>query len=370
MRVKRFVGENVADTMNKIKQELGSEAIILQTRQFKEGGFFGFFGKSKVEITAAVDYERPQKKEPPKSPAPPQKENEDFQKELKNLHAMLEKMSKQINSLEIKQTKLPATLQKWSKALEGVGFPDSLIKKLLKGVQQNLNGEEQKDDTLVRQQLERTVQKLCSRTEAINPGVGSPKIIALIGPTGVGKTTTIGKLAAGFGIVDKRKVALITTDTFRVAAVEQLKTFGQIIGVPVEVAMTPTGLGEIVGKHTDKELIFIDTAGRSPQHQLHMQELKAFMDIAKPNYTMLVLSATTQAGDQKKVINEFKPLATHLIITKLDESISCGSVMNIVESTPLPVAYITNGQNVPNDIEVATPQTLSRYILGEVKLDG
>lgn len=359
--------------MGKIKQELGPEAIILQTRQFREGGFFGLFGKTKVEITAAIDYEITEQKKyyintqtqnpPPQNPLP---QNVTVQKELENVHLMLEKMSQQIQAIEPVKSTWPAPLQKWAKTLSGYGINEKMIKKLLNQIQKNLNGKELADDLLVRKNLEESVQQLCSRVGAIQPGVKKPKVVALIGSTGVGKTTTIGKLAAGFSIVDKRRIALVTTDTYRVSAVDQLKTFGQIIGVPVEVAMSPLDLSEILSRHQDKELIFIDTAGRSPQHQLHMHELKAYMDAVKPDFTMLVLNMITQFNDQKRLINEFKPLATHLILTKMDETVCSGAMLNLLDYTSLPVAYITNGQNVPNDIEVATAKRLTKYILREV----
>lgn len=360
--------------MGKIKQELGPEAIILQTRQFREGGIFGLFGKTKVEITAAIDYEVSGRKNQQISPAPQNNsvsvEAVNFQKELQSVHLMLEKMSQQIQAIEPVKSTWPVPLQKWAKILGSYGINEKMVKKLLNQIQKSLNGKELGDDLLVRKRLEESVQQLCSRIGSIEPGINKPKIVALIGPTGVGKTTTIGKLAAGFSIVDKRKIALVTTDTYRVSAVEQLKTFGQIIGVPVEVAMSSSDLSEIISRHTDKELIFIDTAGRSPQHQLHMHELKAYMDAAKPDFTMLVLSMTTQFNDQKRVINEFKPLATHLILTKMDETICSGGVLNLIDYTSLPAAYITNGQNVPNDIEVATAERLTQYILREVQING
>ena len=375
MRVKRFVGDNVTDTISKVKKELGPEAIILQTRQFKEGGFLGLFAKTKFEITAAIEYEQPEKiiQQPVRENYSHSEVTEfkaEFKQELHKLHTMLANMGKHIQDLEPKNATWPTPLLKWVNTLEKAGFNEKMIQSLLGEIQQNLNGEEQCDDLLVQSLVEKTVKQHCSKTGAIQPGFGKPNIIALIGPTGVGKTTTIGKLAAGFGIVDKRKVALVTIDTFRVAAVEQLKTFGQIIGVPVEVAMTPSGLAETLNRHSDKEIIFIDTAGRSPQHQLHLQELRAFMEAAKPDYTILVISATTQFNDQRKILTEFQPLATNLIITKLDETISSGSILNLLDFTSLPVAYITNGQNVPNDIEAATAESLSRYVLREVRING
>ncbi|HEX3015459.1 MAG TPA: GTPase, partial [Desulfobacteria bacterium] len=235
---------------------------------------------------------------------------------------------------------------------------------------QGLNNTELTDSKLVRASLESVIRQMCGRTGTIELGEKKPKIVAFIGPTGVGKTTTIGKLAAGFSIVDKRKIALVTIDTYRVAAVEQLKTFGQIIGAPVEVATTPSGLNEIINRHMDKEIIFIDTAGRSPLHQLHMAELKAFIDSAKPDFTMLVVSATTHFSVQQRVIEQFKPLATHLIYTKLDETIEGGTFLHLLIASTLPVAYITDGQNVPDDIQVATPESLANFVLKEVRMDG
>ncbi|AFM01791.1 flagellar biosynthetic protein FlhF [Desulfitobacterium dehalogenans ATCC 51507] len=408
MRVKRFVGDTVAETMGKVKKELGADAVILQTRQFKEGGLLGLFGKPKVEVMAAIEEEPVNKKQVPvKSLYPsnpytvrkeaPLAHNEEkeiyphrfvesiptertprvevstlkngevntLEVELQSMRKLLESMNRQIEGLDGEQGVWPVPLQKWADMLKERGINPKLIKRLLRSVQQNVREEDWVEDHRVRSCIKEAVRQICGNTAAIQPGVRKPRIVALVGPTGVGKTTTIGKLAAGFSIVDKRRVALITADTYRVAAVEQLKTFGEIIGVPVEVVMTPSGLREAIQRHEDKELIFIDTAGRSPHHDLHMSELKAFLEKAQPELTMLVMSAATQAPDLAKIYERFEALTTHLIFTKMDETISGGTILNLLERTDLPVAYITNGQNVPDDIEVATPERLTRYILGE-----
>ena len=378
MRVRRFVGDNVAETMGKVKRELGSEAVILQTREFREGGFLGLFGTLKVEITAAVE-EKPvmaQKKtdlnydydyeiEEAKSPDS-RDDSGTLQTEIKSMRLMLEKMNKHMEGFGEEKGVWPPVLQRWADHLHDRGISANLVKDLMSDVQETLPAEEWGDDPQVYARIEASVSQLCGQTEPIKPRtIGKPLIVALIGPTGVGKTTTIGKLAAGFSVVDKRKVALITADTYRVAAVEQLKTFGEIIGIPVEVVMTPTELLEALNLHTDKELIFIDTAGRSPYHDLHMSELRAFLNKAKPDLTMLVMSATTQLKDQLRVYQRFEDLSTHLIFTKLDETASAGSLISLLEQTALPTAYLTNGQNVPYDIEVATSDRMARYVLGE-----
>lgn len=396
------MGDNVAETMGKVKRDLGSEAVILQTRQFREGGFLGFFGKPKVEITAAIEERPAGRKTQPQTqthtqtqPAgrdladeinirpdswqdlelgistrnPNSQDSSALQLELKQMRHMLELMNKQMEGLGEEKTIWPQTLRPWADFLRQRGMSESLGRRLLRQVQQTLPEEQWGNREPVLAALQENVLKLCTNTGSIRPGNGSsrPTVVALIGPTGVGKTTTIGKLAAGFSIVDKRRVALITADTYRVAAVEQLKTFGEIIGVDVEVAMTPSGLRDALLKHMDKELVFIDTAGRSPHHELHMSELRAFLDKAKPDFTLLVMSATTQLSDQLQVYKRFQDLASHIMFTKLDETESAGSLLSVLEQTKLPVAYVTNGQNVPDDIEIATPKRLAYYILGEEK---
>jgi len=389
------VGDNVAETMGKVKRELGSEAVILQTREFREGGFLGLFGTMKVEITAAIE-EKPvlaQKtpdsnygyvvedvKSPITAPAPilspspspsprPVPDSIDqsgaLQAEIKSMRLMLEKMNKQMEGLGEEKTVWPPVLQRWADHLQDRGVSENLVQRLISHVQQTLSPEEWGDNSLVYARIEASVRQICGQIGLIQPGLNKPRIVALIGPTGVGKTTTIGKLAAGFSIVDKRKVALITADTYRVAAVEQLKTFGEIIGVPVEVVSSPSQLHKALQLHADKELIFIDTAGRSPHHALHMSELRVFLEEAQPDLTMLVMSATTQSSDQVKIYQRFEGLATHLIFTKLDETGSAGAILNLLGQTTLPTAYLTNGQNVPDDIEAATAKRLARYVIGE-----
>lgn len=394
MRVKRFVGENVTATMGKIKKELGSEAVILQTRQIKEGGFLGFFTKTKVEITAAVDekeanypvnnddikkaYEAYREKEiefaqekSDKELAPHSEEKiTNTNSELQEMHTILKEIKGHITRREEDKpsiSAIPEPLEKWIKFLTKRGISEEMSSSIINTLKNNLLEDDWQNEDLVFSRIEKQVIMACTNTEIIRPKKNKSLVVALVGPTGVGKTTTIGKLAAGFSIIERRKVALITADTYRVAAVEQLKTFGEIIGVPVEVVMTPDSLQDAIERHRDKELVFIDTAGRSPFHDLHMSELEAFLQKGKPDLTMLVMSVTTNLADQLLVFERFREISTHLILTKLDESFNTGSLLDLVVKTNLPVAYLTNGQNVPDDIDAATPEKLAHCVLGEVK---
>lgn len=406
MRVKRFTGDNVADTMNKIKRDLGSDAVILQTRQIKEGGFLGFFAKTRVEITAAIE-EKPfnnvrvagdlaesyqtvntdaikkayeayrdkenenaaekEVKEPEKSTgAFDQNLLESAQSEIREMHSILKELKGHITKGDEEKFITSQPMDKWATFLTKRGVSNEMAEQVISKVRNDVAHEHRNNNSIFFERLRKQVYNLCSNTETIRPRKSRTTVVALIGPTGVGKTTTIGKLAAGFSIIERRKVALVTADTYRVAAVEQLKTFGEIIGVPVEVVMTPEGLKEAIERHSDKELIFIDTAGRSPHHDIHMSELEGFLKKAKPDLTMLVMSVTTNVPDQLKAYERFKNLSTHMILTKLDEGYSLGSILDLVAQTNIPVAYLTNGQNVPDDIDAATPEKLTKCVLGEV----
>jgi len=196
----------------------------------------------------------------------------------------------------------------------------------------------------------------------------SPRVIALVGPTGVGKTTTIAKLAAHYALRENHRAALITIDNFRVGAVEQLKTYSRIMGVPVEVASTPAELEAAIELHSDKELILIDTAGRSHKDNEKIEELKGFLESRFAMEIHLCLAATTRDRELQEVVERFGVLPiSRVIFTKLDESESYGTIVNAHLRTKFPLSYFTTGQRVPEDLEIATPGRLAGLVLGEIK---
>ena len=203
-------------------------------------------------------------------------------------------------------------------------------------------------------------------TGALRLRKDSPRIIALVGPTGVGKTTTTAKLAAHYAMHKGANVALVTIDNFRVGAVEQLKTYSRIMDIPIDVANTPDELKSCLAAHRDKDLILIDTAGRSPKDQEKLEELKAFLDSAQGVEIHLCLSATTKDKELDDIVGRFSGLSVNRILfTKLDESETLGCIVNTHVRHKLPLSYFTNGQMVPEDIVVASPRRLANLILRE-----
>lgn len=185
-----------------------------------------------------------------------------------------------------------------------------------------------------------------------------------VGPTGVGKTTTIAKLAAVHSLWEGRKVALATADTYRIAAVEQLRTYAKILGIPMEVAFEPKDFEGILSKHGACDLLLLDTAGRSAKDSKKMEELKVLYDAFRPDAVHLVLAANLKYKDMLKVIDRMGVVPIRSVIfTKLDETYSFGPLLSVLEDFKFPLSFFTVGQNVPNDIEVARPERLARLIL-------
>lgn len=206
------------------------------------------------------------------------------------------------------------------------------------------------------------------KSEGITPAEDGPRIVWFIGPTGVGKTTTIAKLAGKYCVEDKKKVALLTADTYRIAAAEQLRTYANILETPFRVIYTPEELQTAIDDYWDCDYIFIDTAGRSHQNAEQLEKMKEMVGgLKRPEdyQVFLVLSATTKYRDLQKIADCYGKIAKfELIFTKLDETEAVGNLLNIKLYTDAPIAYVTCGQNVPDDMEIFNPQKTVKQILG------
>ena len=228
-----------------------------------------------------------------------------------------------------------------------------------------MNDRQRQEPNQCRDFLTATIASLVQTTGTLwSPG-DPQKRISLIGATGVGKTTTIAKLAAEAITQSGARVALVTIDTYRIAAVEQLKVYGEIMGLPVEVVLSPEQLQEAFRRHRDKDLILIDTAGRSPRDQARIDELNQFFGKESGVENCLVLAAPTEERLQQKTLESFSSLPlSRLIFTKLDETDRCGSLINIPVRSNLQLAYLTNGQQVPEDLLRAAPKMVAELVMG------
>ncbi|MEO1007069.1 MAG: flagellar biosynthesis protein FlhF [Planctomycetota bacterium] len=238
---------------------------------------------------------------------------------------------------------------------------------IIDGVRESLSREELHQPDVVRGAvLGQTAAAIpIARAEsARRPEDGRPRTIALVGPTGVGKTTTIAKLAAAHKLRRGRRVGLITTDTFRIAAVEQLRTYAGIISVPLRVVMSPAEMASACRSFASCDLVLIDTAGRSPRDGQRLDELAAHLEAADPHETHLVLSATSGAATLRDGARGFAIAEPNrVILTKLDEAASLGSALSALHGLGLPVSYVTTGQEVPDHIERARADRLARMVL-------
>jgi flagellar biosynthesis protein FlhF len=215
-----------------------------------------------------------------------------------------------------------------------------------------------------RTHLARLIEAELTTTGPIRAATGGGRVVALVGPTGVGKTTTIAKLAANYRLKEGRRVGLITVDTYRIAAVEQLRTYAEIIDLPMEVVSTPREMRTAVRNMRDFDLVLMDTAGRSPRDEVRIRELRAILGEAGPDEVHLVLSAAASARSLTAAAEQFAPVGvTAVVVTKLDEAAGLGHLVTLARNSHLPFSYTTDGQTVPDDIAVAEAASLSRMIL-------
>lgn len=227
-----------------------------------------------------------------------------------------------------------------------------------------------KPDMQMDQALSNVYQKMILKFghgEMIQEAKKKPKIVFFVGPTGVGKTTTIAKIASKFCVEDKKKIALLTADTYRIAAAEQLRTYANILEVPFRIIYSPDEVVQSIEEFKEYDYILVDTAGHSHQNQEQKDAIKAFIDVAGEKTeaeVFLVLSATTKYRDLIKIADAYKNISDYkLIFTKLDETSALGNLYNLRLYTGAPLSYITCGQNVPNDISPFNPQSTVKQIL-------
>ncbi|GAB4370420.1 MAG: flagellar biosynthesis protein FlhF [Spirochaetales bacterium] len=359
-------GYSHREALEKIRQKYGDQAKILTHRTIRIGGFLGLFSKEGVEITGYVANGIPRKK--------PVDLEEEKKKILSTVQAIpkvpdptLKEVLKEVQAIKEK-LEMPAakkldghpTIQRVEELLRENDFTESYIRQILEWMKKEFSLEELEDFEAVQ---DRVVERIGESIRIYQErDRGSPVVFILIGPTGVGKTTTIAKLAALYGISAARpkKVRIITIDNYRIAAKEQIETYGNIMGIPVACAETYTDLKKFLALYQDVDRIFIDTIGKSPRDFVKLAEMKELLEAASGRATVhLAISATTKAADILEIMAQFEPFGySSVIITKLDETSRVGSIISALAERGKAVSYLTDGQRVPQDIELATPVRL------------
>lgn len=410
MHIKRFRAPDMREALRAVREELGPEAVILSTQQVRTGGsVFGFFGPTMVEVTAAVDRvaggdreKRPAERAP--EPPPPsfsdqmvaasliQPLREDLtriQEEVRSLSEMAGRSVSGERPEKRGRTRVPAQAAEPTPFIPSLpdghgvlveGLPESLVLtydrlvergleheavvSFVRSLQNTVPGSDLRRPEKLRACLRRLIARQVKTSGPLLEPLGPPKAVMVVGPTGVGKTTTIAKLAAHYAVKHKRKVALITLDTYRVAAVEQLRIYGQILGLGVDVALTSKDLGWFLEKRKQADLILIDTAGRSPLDETALHDLRKAVPAGRPVEVHLVLSASTREADLQAIATKYAALPVHrLIFSKLDETHHFGSIFNLMRGSNLPLSYLSTGQCVPVDLELATPDLVADLLL-------
>lgn len=443
MTIKTFRGRTIADALDALKKELGRDAVILNTRTFKTGGFMGLGARTITEIIAttqptpargrrgaapapsrtpervpdrtapraddraamAVDSYVPSaparsasvspaavpaaQSPAPRAAAPQPTGGQSFDP----MQSPIRDVAKLIVSASAKtpiEEELAAIKRMVGHVLRTSGaprqpaMPDALLdcyRKLLEaevaseiadeitaGVRDELNSHQQADTAAVQAAVTRRLAAfipVCADAGHIGRAPdGRPLTIALLGPTGVGKTTTVAKLAATYKLRHGRQIGLITCDTYRIAAVDQLRTYADIIGLPLRVAMTPGEVRAAAESMRDCDAVLIDTAGRSPRDAGRLEELRSMLDAASPHQRHLVLSSTSSESAMAETASAFAPLGyDRVILTKLDEAVNFGVLVNVARRLRTSLSFVTTGQEVPDHIEAGNAERLARCIM-------
>lgn len=407
-------GVTLEEAYRKMREKYGAEAVVVSTQQVTEGGLFGLFGRSMVEITASA----PIPEAPPRPASAveqkyaahstlakeegPNRTRQDFEKLIRDAQRRMnlqpvstahtgassvlafpkrkpeaegppEELRREIQEIrEMMQvlyaehpgTGLPAEFAPHYRTLIRRGVSRKVVAALLGAVVKDADLQILREPRVFTERLHFEIRRAIKTTGGIAVHGGQCRLVALCGPTGVGKTTNLAKLSAHFAVHERARVGLLSSDTYRVAAVEQLRVYANIIGTPLHVANDAKEVVEAMKAFRDFDLVLMDTAGGSQFNLEMISDLKNLFQAARPHETMLVLSATTQIEGLRSVMSNFKCLEpTSILFTKLDETGQYGAILSMLAEAGLPLSYVSIGQNVPDDIRVATPGMIANLVL-------
>lgn len=420
MVIKKYIAETEDEAIALAKAELGSDAVIMNVKKTVPKGVYKLFKKSSVEITAAIDdapveeepvpdfsklqeairnqeeYAAPDSKaakqeamreqllqsdqiiyeEPEEEPAVDlASEQKAIEEKLSSLQNLLEKQVLHAREMEVQepqreetdevQDKIEAYFQLIREKMLDNEVQEEYVEQIINAIETG----KRKDwtlDNILAAVYQKIILKI-GQPHLIDIRTQKTKYIFFVGPTGVGKTTTIAKIASTLKLTKKTKVALITSDTYRIAAVEQLKTYANILGIPLEVVYSADEMDNTIDKLKDYDLVLVDTAGRSHQNAEQIQDIQKLIDKVpeQDKEVYLVLSATTKYKDLVKISQTYSKITEYfLVFTKLDETDTVGNIFNIRMLTGAALSYATWGQNVPDDIGKIDAQKMTKQLLG------
>jgi flagellar biosynthesis protein FlhF len=359
MIIKNYYVADMYEAMIKIKEELGNDAVIINKRRVAQKGFLGFIKPKMIEVTAAVEV----KQEPviEKNITNQKIEQEEYLRS--EINEIKEVVKQLIESNDSSVNKIVDQNDDIYDLFSEMDLSKVIIEDFESYCDQNnINKNEINKIVLYEFLMNRFNNKLNVRTP-------DSRILALIGPTGVGKTTTIAKIASREFLVNHRNVGLITIDTYRIGAVEQLKIYANILDIPVEVVSDKDDMKTALDNLSDCDLILIDTTGSSYKNAEQIEELKQYLGEVEEKEVSLVISMTSKNTDVIQMLNNYQRVGfDNLILTKFDETLSYGSILNAFYLCDKPISYISMGQVVPDDLENATRDVLFKYIWGEIKV--
>jgi flagellar biosynthesis protein FlhF len=390
MRIKKYEVFDMKEAMKLIKEELGPDAMILSSRKVVKNNSLGLFSRPIIEVTAAVEDDDRVKKgkktvginvDPSKEPgvkAPSQGGELDRIAELINtlglnkFHSLMtdiadikrQMMEMQAGLKENIMIDLTGPIREFYNLMVKNGVDEIIAYKFLKKI------EKRASHNLTPNQIKNLETSLMSELIPIEKDYFSSindKVLALVGPTGVGKTTTIAKIAANLSLKQKKKVALITVDNFRIGAVEQLRTYAEIVDIPLRVASTPTELEKIIYECRDYDYVFVDSMGRSQFDDSQINDLLKFMEVSPLIKVALVMSMSSNHQEMVETFDRYsKLMPEYLIFTKLDETRYFGPLVNLPIKKKTPLMLLAGGQNVPDDMEIPDGKKIAGKILNEI----
>lgn len=413
----RFRGASLDEAYTLMRRALGNDAVVLRTTQVRDGGLLGFFGRKLIEVTASKDTAprpaaRPQPAAavaraytesrvasdetvadsvqyfqklvaeaqqriaarkakdsagPQPGPVVPFPKTKDAPTASDALHREVRELRELVEVLvaETPGAALPPEFAPYYKRLIDAGVPRKLAAGLLSATVRGADPALLREARVFSQRLSLELRKTVRVTGGISLSAGVCKRVALVGATGVGKTTNLAKLAAKYVVNHRARVALITADTYRVGAPEQLRVYANIIGVPLHVVNDAADMRKAVEATRQCDLVLVDTAGGSQFNKGQLRELRDTLAAAAPHETMLVVGAGTPTDDARCIVDNFSLLKpTALFLTKLDETRRYGAMYALATESGLPLSYFSTGQNVPDDLVLAQPEVVAQLVLG------